>query len=544
MGAIHCAMLWGKILVVLLLDQLVSGFDVVVNVGSASATTNISTLTSVTMDVCLAKRNFDFSDPLLLALTKHLGGGGSILRIGGTDQNSLVYALNSSRPAPFSARTGAKCCQDVGSCKGCVDDCSMPAPYWKKLTDFASASGHQLMFGLVPDIQQATALIAHSAAAKLPVVAYTFGNEVDTDAVIAGYPVLRRLFDNTSVFAKGTAPMLAGPDVALQRHASIENALADKDPSIRKKLDFVHNFTRAVGGSLDVVSWHTYDFETSDLGMTDHRTLKVTNETSRFWDTRYLDMSVRLLHNMSRIARQNSPGSMVWLSETDSVCHQGIDGVTNAYLNSVWLVNRLCIMASANVSVMARQSLVGYNYSLLGNWPIEPIRPNPDYFTTILFRRLFGDTVLSSEAVSTVSSSHTVPGGDRARAYAFCAAPSACIGWCGGAISLALMNFDPVSDAHFKIDKHLGAIREYLLLPDDPAVVPGVKWASRHMMLNGQALSIGADGSLPAVLLGQGTARPAGDGVVLPPLSVGFVVLAGARHESCYTPLQRFICRK
>ena len=34
-------------------------------------------------------------------------------------------------------------------------------------------------------------------------------------------------------------------------------------------------------------------------------------------------------------------------------------------------------MANANVSVMARQSLVGYNYSLLGNWPVEPIAPNP-----------------------------------------------------------------------------------------------------------------------------------------------------------------------
>jgi hypothetical protein len=44
------------------------------------------------------------------------------------------------------------------------------------------------------------------------------------------------------------------------------------------------------------------------------------------------------------------------------------------YPTSIWLVNRLGIMANANVSVMARQSLVGYNYSLLGNWPVEPIR--------------------------------------------------------------------------------------------------------------------------------------------------------------------------
>ena len=52
-------------------------------------------------------------------------------------------------------------------------------------------------------------------------------------------------------------------------------------------------------------------------------------------------------------------------------------GVTNAYLNSLWLVNRLGVLANHNVSVMARQSLVGYNYSLLGNWPVEVCAPPP-----------------------------------------------------------------------------------------------------------------------------------------------------------------------
>ena len=32
----------------------------------------------------------------------------------------------------------------------------------------------------------------------------------------------------------------------------------------------------AAGPSLDVVSWHTYDYETRDLGMSDHTTLAVT----------------------------------------------------------------------------------------------------------------------------------------------------------------------------------------------------------------------------------------------------------------------------
>ena len=166
----------------------------------------------------------------------------------------------------------------------------------------------------------------------------------------------------------------------------------------------MQNFTSSVGEHLDVVSWHTYDFHASDIGVDDHTALKVDKATPRLWNTKYLDLSQRLSQNVTNIAKVNAPNAQVWLSESDSICHQGVSGATNAYLNSVWLVNRLGILANSNVSVMARQSLVGYNYSLLGNWPVEPISPNPDYYTTVLFRRLVGNTVLATDLGSTVTS--------------------------------------------------------------------------------------------------------------------------------------------
>ena len=33
--------------------------------------------------------------------------------------------------------------------------------------------------------------------------------------------------------------------------------------------------------------------------------------------------------------------------------------------------------------------------------PQQPIRPNPDYYTTLLFRRLFGNTVLATTTTAT-----------------------------------------------------------------------------------------------------------------------------------------------
>ena len=142
----------------------------------------------------------------------------------------------------------------------------------------------------------------------------------------------------------------------------LDVALAGGDKTIIDHLSFFENFTTEVGPLLDAVSWHTYDYETPMIGMTDHQDLIVNPLMARLWSTRHLDFAVRLQGNITDIAQRAAPGADVWMTEGNSICHQGINGVTNAYLNSVWLVNRLGIFANANVSVMGRQSLVGYNY--------------------------------------------------------------------------------------------------------------------------------------------------------------------------------------
>ena len=515
-----------------------------VRVGSHCATTDVGSLTSVTMDICLAKQGFPFGDPTLLQLTSHLGGGSAILRVGGSDQNSFFYDMASEKSEPFSAKSGGKCCSHRGSCHGCANDCTMPQKYWKSITTFANASGHRLMFGLVPEVDQATALVTHSAQNGLPVHAFTFGNEKDDAGVIAGYQPLRKLLDDKSLFP-AAAPLLAGPDVAMQRHDTIEAALAGADASINDKLDWVENFTAAVASTLDVVSWHTYDFHSSDIGVQDHATLQLTPETERFWSTEYLDMALRLNENITSIARRNAPGADVWLSESDSICHQGIDGITNAYLNSVWLVNRLGMMANANVSVMARQSLIGYNYSLLGNWPVEPIKPNPDYYTTVLFKRLFSGTVLKTTVTSSAATSAATSaaaggtaggraGNETARAFAFCAAHGR-----AGAIALALVNFDANSPATFYFGSPSAPIavshREYILSPGGDPVVASVAWSSREMLLNGEALAMGGPGGakLPEAVLGPGRPGRTAGAATLGPLSVGFVLIDDAANPDC-----------
>ena len=172
-------------------------------------------------------------------------GGASILRIGGSDQNSFFYDMTSNKTETYSAKTEGMCCGHTGSCRGCVHDCTMPAPYWKSMTDFAEASGHKFMFGMIPDVEQATSLISHSATEQLPVFAYSFGNELDSPQVTAGYPVLRKLLD--SVFPAGKAPKLAGPDLYAQHSYAYTLDEGETPPPPHTHHHHHHHSTKVTG---------------------------------------------------------------------------------------------------------------------------------------------------------------------------------------------------------------------------------------------------------------------------------------------------------
>jgi len=535
--------------------------EVPVHLGGVIATTDVTSLTSVTMDICLGKQRFPFDDETLLAYTKHLGGGNAILRVGGSDQNDFYYDLNDNRTEPFSRSDGGPCCPEPGDCKKCKKDCTMPGPYWKRLVGLAKRSGHKLMFGMVPDINNASSLVEFSSKEGLDVYAYTYGNEKNTEQVIQGYKPLRNLINNPNLFPnESMRPLLAGPDVALQRHSDIETAYAGNDSTINQQLLWVRNFTLVAGSSLDVVSWHTYDFHTKDFGSVDHESVIVNNLTSRLWGIAYLDYVNVLLRDMRNIRDDNAPEAKLWLTESDSVCHQGTDGVTNAFLNSVWLVHRLSLLAAQNVSVMARQSLIGYNYSLLSNWPVEPINPNPDYYTTILFRRLVGNKVLDTttndhithithgkatrQAISDDKSSSSNDegitrekgkkgeAGKKARVFAFCAGSDA--GSKAGGVTLVMINMDDTTAYRFSFDHHaFGAAHDdYLLSPGSYPVVPEVGWSSRSIRLNGVVLDMKGGDQLPTALTQGGRRSQKGD-ITLTPLTVGFAVFPDALHPAC-----------
>lgn len=459
-------------------------------------------LTSVTIDICALKEGLNFDDPLLIALSSHLAP--TVLRIGGTDQNNFGYDMSSARP--------------MAACE-CHKACTMTAPYWKGVNQFLEATGLSLLFGLSPmDADNANSLIYHSAHQGYKnILGYAWGNEQTGDAAFAAQykadiTKVRAALFKASNESGLPRPLLIGADTGIGPRKNTVPANMSSDVSIAQHLAWVDLFTTACGGLLDAVSWHTYDYRSTELGGADHTPLPVDPvpaEFAKFWSPEYHDVVDTLAENVTAIVRRNAPAlaDSVWLTETNSICHQGVYNVTDRFANSVWLVDRLGLMASRGTQLMARQSLIGFNYSLLGNFPAEPIKAAPDYFTTVLFRKLTGHRVLRASVESGAP-------GSTLRTYGFCA-PA------GGVVVLSI-NLSPTVVAEVEFEPALGPPSDFVLSPgwasgsSDSATM---KATSDVIELNGVPLAVGPKGELPefAAKTGRGAAA-----LVLQPLTFAF----------------------
>jgi hypothetical protein len=273
---------------------------------------------------------------------------------------------------------------------GCHQQCTMDANYWQTVYDFVAATGMQLLFGLSPaSADNANALIDHTARrmnyTAASMLGYSFGNEqTDKDgSLVEEY--FEKLTSVRSALDKaypsgggggggGGRPALVAPDTGIgPRHLWITPAGIANDTSIDDHLDYVRRFARRCGPLLDAITWHEYDFRSQELGGADHQPWPyptppgASANASRFWDPAYLDVAGRLADNVSAaVIGRSGPGpgeggdKPVWLTETNSVCHQGTFNLTNAFANSLWLVDRLGLMAERGVPLMGRQSLIGY----------------------------------------------------------------------------------------------------------------------------------------------------------------------------------------
>ena len=296
--------------------------------GSRVLAETSTALTSVTIDVCALKQGLDFSDPLLVALSAHLAP--CVLRIGGTDQNTFDYDVSSDKPRP----TGC----------ACHEQCTMSGAYWASIHRFLAATNLTLLFGLSPQsADNANSLVFHTAHQNYSrMYGYSYGNEQTGDASLAA----RYLRDMTQVraalfeaYGSGphessvtARPLLIGADTGVGPRKGTTPATIGADAGINSHLAWVKTFAVAAHSVLDALSWHTYDFRTSDFGGADHEPLPwpPTNpNVSRLHDAVYWDVGGRLADNVSAIVAAVNGSLPVLLTETNSICHQGVYNVSD-----------------------------------------------------------------------------------------------------------------------------------------------------------------------------------------------------------------------
>jgi len=466
--------------------------------------------------------SFDFTDPLLTALTSHLSRAAPTqLRVGGGAADNVL----------FTGAGGAR-----GACPGAapgVDVC-INAASWDELNAFAGAARVQLVFDLnlaalrdaagAWDPTNARALFAHAAASATPcaVVAWQLGNEpqdyykrhppfnITGAALAADYATLRR---ELAAFPS-LAQTVYGPDACCEERRPVLAAFSAAAAAAAPPL-------------VDAVTVHAYPIARAP----DDACLAPLYTDLAAMRTLGASLAAYAAAARPLLAR----GVPLVLGETATSAHGGCANLSNAFVAGFTFMHELGSVGEAGVAQLNRQDLAGFssegegsNYALLGpaGWARGPLgAPHPDFFTALLWKHAVGTVVLASNATSTDPGA--AAGFD---AHVWCAAAG------GGVAVVSFVNLLGRAVA-LALPAAVASARrvEYVLTatarPAD-APAPPPELFGNDVYLNGARLGVDAAGEvLPAWPL---PGRDADGPIQVPAWSYGLITLldAGA-HGAC-----------
>lgn len=236
------------------------------------------------------------------------------------------------------------------------------------------------------------------------------------------------------------------------------------------------------------------------------------NLTEKILDPSFVNQAAYVFQNLQSILKSHGPGVKAWVGESGGAYNSGHDRVTNAFEFSFWYLDQLGISSKFNTKSYCRQSLIGGNYGLLNTTTFVP---NPDYYSALLWHRLMGTRVLSTNSTGT----------KYVRAYAHCAKNSE-------GVTLLLINFSKHTRAYVrafadsKTSTQKDVRFQYHLTAKDGDL------HSQTVLLNGKILNVTAAGEIPFLpALRVHTWRV----IRLAPLSIAFVHFPYVRLPACRT---------
>ncbi|XP_071947038.1 heparanase-like [Antedon mediterranea] len=442
----------------------------------------------------------NFSSPQLQTLSTALSP--SYLRLGGTSADFLIYSnggLHGTKHKDFTNFT-------------------MSDADWDDINKFSTQVGWQLIFdvnvllrtGQQWDDTNFRKLLEYNAKQGY-ILYWELGNEpnafedgkvtnttVTSKQLAQDYRHLRSLLDASVKYRHN---FIMGPSVTCPRIGRRPTHGLSEHSQI-----FMDEFYQNGGGEvINATTWHQYYMDG-----------RIATDDN-FTDPDLLDSLIREIQTMNEVVYKYNPSAKIWLGETSSTYGGGTKGLSNAYASGFMWLDKLCIAALYGIDTVIRQTLYGGSYSLL----TSELDPLPDYWLSLLYKRLVGQKVLN-----VTSSAHGRDTNLRLiRAYAHCTLPSS--EYTKGDVTVVLLNLDKTRSKNVAIEqfKDLKGIGQYLLTPHGNGDI-----RSQIVDLNGKKLKMIDERTLPALL--PKTLSPT-DGILLPPLSFGFYVMKGAKASVC-----------
>ncbi|KAG7973288.1 hypothetical protein I3843_07G220500 [Carya illinoinensis] len=317
------------------------------------------------------------------------------IRLGGTLQDKVIYDTEGNPPQCSSFVKNNS--ELLGFSQGCL-----PMSRWDELNIFFKKSGAVVVFGLnelsgkTVD-SQGSAIGAWKSSDAESLIRYTVNNGY----TIHGWELGNELSGN-GIGTRVSAHQYASDINSLQNMVQNIYAGFEVKPLVIAPGGFFDanwftEFIKETPESLHVVSHHIYSL---GPGVDDHLIDRILDPSS-------LDSVSQTFSSLRSILKSSGTRAVAWVGEAGGAYNSGHHLVTDAFVFSFWYLDQLGMASSFDTKTYCRQSLVGGNYGLLD---ASTLVPNPDYYSALLWHRLMGRNVLSTNFSGT----------NKIRAYAHC----------------------------------------------------------------------------------------------------------------------------
>jgi heparanase 1 len=446
------------------------------------------TPTGMSADMYQYRPPLDLANPRLRKLANAVAP--AYVRVSGTWANT-TYFQDSDDPPSKTPPTGFNGVLTRQQWKGVID--FSRATNAKIITSFATSAGTRDAAGVWTPAE-ATKFLAYTRSIGGSIAAAEFMNE-PTAAPFAGVP---KGYDAASFgrdisvfvpFIRKTTPemIILGPGSVGEGGTLALSAM----PGFLKSEDLL----RATGPVFDAFSYHFYGavskrcaamggpgLTTPEAALSDEW-LSATDKVEAF----YAELRDRFL-----------PGKPIWLTETgESAC--GGNPWASTFLDSFRYLNQLGTLAQRGVQVVAHNTLDASDYALLDE---NNFAPRPNYWASLLWRKLMGTTVLNPN-VSV-----------RPRLYVY----AHCLKDKPGGVAVLVINAN-------------SSVAQSLNIPttSERYTLSAENLTGTQVKLNGHTLTLAPDDSLPPLI---SVPTKAGD-LTLAPASITFFAIPQAKNASC-----------